>query len=242
MSVSHSELSTSTYDTTDYHTGYESTVKWENVQERIDILNFAMDPAARAEDIARNFSKGDDIKALSFALHQVLVPDYATRETDFPMKVSNPSTGESHELAKPDERDQIFQHAGVLIEQLSAMRDGTPEDSKAFLERTAVVMALSIVLAHQFAEGNGRTARTIGELIYDGPSSEDLKIAAGNRPDKGFRMNSYTPDKSLSAIQALDYAASVGINLSNRKSYVEQASEHMATPFWNQSYKANHDN
>lgn len=55
------------------------------------------------------------------------------------------------------------------------------------------------MLAHIYENGNGRTARTLGELVHNGfdrnntDSAADLELLSTNRPDKGFRINSYVP-------------------------------------------------
>lgn len=215
----------------------ESTLEpepnWEDVSERLDILNVPNDPESRAKDVAANLAgSGKDIYYLSMAIHQVLVPGVESKPTDYPMKVSSPDGSKSTEMALPEERMAIFDYASELIQQLDKQNKG--EHNQEFLERASNIMALSIVLAHSYQNGNGRTARLIGGLVRDGRlgSDEDLKVLGKGRPETGFRITSYVPrNENLKPEQILETAASLDIPLSDNQTYVLKSSEAFASPY-----------
>lgn len=213
-----------------YETGYEDGPDWDAVQERAELLTIPTDEGDRALDVYSHLCKdGSDIRALAAALHQVLVPGYQTRETDFVMAVESPSGESRHELATPDERQEIFDTAADHIQGL--VQEYDDQNSKEFLERAANLVSLAIVSAHPYADGNGRTARYAGELLRGGPASENLVIAGSNRPDSGFRINSYVIKRDTSWQEALQTAASRDIPLAEVEMYHDAISRHFTTPY-----------
>lgn len=216
-----------------YETGYQEEPDWEDVSERLDTINVSDSPEERAEDVAANLaSDGKDIYYLSLALHQVLVPTVESIPTDSAMKVQSPDGLDTTVLMNPEERAPLFDHAAKLIQQLDGQRSNMTNEE--FLERASNIMALSIVLAHPFADGNGRTARMVGGLIRDGRqgADEDLKVLGKNRPDSGFRIMSYLPrDKDLSPIQVLDAAAALDVPLDQKEKYEEDSRLVFTTPY-----------
>jgi hypothetical protein len=101
--------------------------------------------------------------------------------------------------AQPEERAGIMRHALEAAKQVAQkyrQEGGSIEDA---LQRCGNLAAFGVVLAHNYENGNGRTARTLGELVHNGfdssnpESVSDLAMVSANRPDKGFRINSYVP-------------------------------------------------
>lgn len=215
-----------------YQRDYESTPEQKHVDERVEQLAIPLDPTERADDIIKNFANsGLDIDMLSQAVHQVLVPDIETKPTDYVMAVQGPDGISRKELAQPSERADLYEYAAKLIRELGELRDG--ENDEDFLERASSVIALALVQAHPYANGNGRTARFIGGLLRDGPQSEDLRVLGGERPESGFRISSYIPrDEALSAQQVLQAAAALDTPLHDTQKYHDSSRKAFMTPFY----------
>lgn len=133
------------------------------------------------------------------------------------------------ELVATDERDNIFETAADLLCQLAAK---CHENEEAYLERTGNIVALANVLAHIFADGNGRTARVMGDLLRYGPQSDNIRIAAASRakPGEGFRVNSYVPRRD-NPYDVLYSAASLDIPLRDQDSYSAATEQAFTTPY-----------
>jgi fido (protein-threonine AMPylation protein) len=58
---------------------------------------------------------------------------------------------------------------------------------------------MSVVLAHPYEDGNGRSARTMAQLVRYGidisnqNSIDEMMQVSANRPPHGFRINGYLP-------------------------------------------------
>jgi hypothetical protein len=231
--MSKESLPTNTNDSREarYRRDYDPTPEWSDVVERIEQINMPQDTHERANDVALNFGKrGVDIEMVAQAVHQVLVPHIETIPTDYSMQVASRDGGKQTELMRPEDRAEFFDQAAQLINKLNEQRDDG--DDEAFLERASNVVALSIVLAHPYANGNGRTARLIGGLLREGPQSEDLKLLSTERPDSGYRINSYLPrDEALTPLEVLRAAADLETPLSKTEEYQQRAIEKFASPF-----------
>lgn len=214
-----------------YRRDYDPTPEWSDVTERIDQINIPQDTSERADDVALNFGKrGVDIAMVAQAIHQVLVPHIDSIPTDFNMQVGSPDGSSSTELMHPEDRAEFFDQAAKIIGELNERRGGV--DDEAFLERASNVVALSIVLAHPYANGNGRTARIIGGLLREGSESEDLRVLGAERPESGFRINSYLPrDTTLTPLEVLQAAAALDMPLSNQGEYNTMTYQKFSTPF-----------
>lgn len=214
-----------------YRRDYDPTPDWNDVVERIDQIGIPQDIHDRANDVARNFGKkGIDIEMVTQAIHQVLVPHIESVPTDYSMQVASLHGGEQTELMRPEDRSEFFDQAAQLINELNDRRSNA--DDEAFLERTSNIVALSIVLAHPYANGNGRTARLIGGLLREGPQSEDLKLLSTERPESGYRINSYLPrDETLTPLEVLQAAADLEISLSDAEEYQRRTYNKFASPF-----------
>lgn len=214
-----------------YRRDYDPTPEWSDVAERIDQISVPQDLHERADDVALNFGKrGMDIEMVAQAMHQVLVPHIETIPTDYNMQVASPDGARQTELMHPEDRADFFDQAAKLIGELNDQRGEA--DDEAFLARASNVVALSIVLAHPYANGNGRTARVIGGLLREGPQSEDLKVLGTERPESGYRINSYLPrDETLTPLEVLRAAAALETPLSDTEAYQQNTYEKFATPF-----------
>jgi hypothetical protein len=214
-----------------YRRDYDPTPEWGDVVERIDLINVPEDMSERANDVAANFGqRGMDIEMVAQAMHQVLVPHIETVPTDFNMEVGSPDGSRSTVLMHPEDRAAFFDQAANLVRELNERRGAG--DDEAFLARASNVSALSIVLAHPYANGNGRTARVIGGLLREGPQSEDLKVLGTERPTTGFRINSYLPrDESLTPLEVLQAAAALETPLSDSETYMSQGAAKFTGPY-----------
>lgn len=229
MSAEAPEMTTlGTLNKHDYIGNIFARQDWEAINERISELAIPQDSGERAYDVAHHLVRdGTDIKMLSFALHQALVPEYRTVEIDAPHSVGD---GEhSTQLAHPQERKAIFDTAAEHICSLIPEMERS-EQYDSFLQRAGDLMGMAVVLTHLFAEGNGRTSRVLGELIAFGPQSENLRIAGTNRPERGFRISSYMPKSDTTAMQALETIAGIGIPLDDTDTYQAQLKRSVATP------------
>ncbi len=127
------------------------------------------------------------------ALHNYLVPEGQVGPITGQHSMSS---GEL--LAKPEDRLPIMEAAFKLSKDLIRAYKIAGGDPKNVLERIANLTAFSLLMAHPFKDGNGRTARTIAHAIRFGynknaDAANDLRIVSNERPETGFRHNSYTP-------------------------------------------------
>lgn len=114
-----------------------------------------------------------------------------------------------------------------------------PDEKSNFLKRASSIIGLAIVLAHPFADGNGRTARTTAHLIREGYDAgediqRDLRTVGDNRPSQGFKIDSYLPTKNgvgMTAYEILDAAASPEIPLGDTKTYESSVQEVFTKPY-----------
>lgn len=214
-----------------YRRDYDPTPEWGDVVERIDQINIPQDMHERANDVATNFGqRGMDIEMVAQAMHQVLVPHIESVPTDYSMQVASPDGSRVTELMKPEDRTAFFDQAAQLVGELNDLRG--EGDDEAFLARASNVVALSIVLAHPYANGNGRTARLIGGLLREGPASEDLKTLGAERPESGFRVTSYRPrDEALTPLEVLRAAAALETPLSDQQTYMHDGANKFTGPY-----------
>ena len=136
----------------------------------------------------------------------------------------------------PAERLPFYDQAAKLIQELATHRQGG--DDQQFLERAANVLAMTLVLAHPFADGNGRTARTLAHLVREGfdvdPTSHDDLVTLGtNRPSEGG-IRSYLPHEegnTLEPLALLERAAALDIPLSDEAAYTYKRKSVFAIPY-----------
>lgn len=220
---------------------HDTQADWNLVFGRIEAIGIPEDKHERASDIAHHFSSGLDIEMFSKALHDVLVPDVESMPMSHAMKAIDPNTGKVEKyFAGPDARSAIFEKAADYIKKLSEMRISDDEDGQ-FLARAASIVALATVQAHVYANGNGRLARTMAEIIRNGTKNKDDIMLAGTERDVsqkakgGFRIHSYRQLED-SAIRGetdddvLRMAASLDIPLKNEMEYADRAGSVFSSP------------
>lgn len=141
----------------------------------------------------------DDYVSAVDAVHRKVAPDYSHEPHPEPMKLVGRDGKVSSYTALPEERAGVMGYALEAAKQVARKyreEGGSIDDA---LQRCGNLAAFGVVLAHTYENGNGRTARTLGELIhngYDSSNSEsvsDLATISAERPEKGFRINSYVP-------------------------------------------------
>jgi len=212
---------------------------WQDVSKTLDRIGIPEDPKQRVEDIRNNFSEGRSLEALTQAVHQVLVPHVESVPVDRRMTVVT-SEGEVTELLEPEKRSALFDHAADLIKKLSETYSEGNEEQ--FLERVSNIVALTIVMAHSYSDGNGRTARLIGGLIRNGrqkdekndeENEKELRELGKNRQKTGKVVYSYLPKSSsgLNPEETLDVAASLDLDWDNNGEYNERQRASFTIPF-----------
>lgn len=208
--------------------------EWDRVFDRIDDISVPDDIQERADDLAKLFSSGKDIEMFGKAIHDVLVPHVESSETSQPVTISGV------ELASPEERKVIFQHAADQITQLNSLR--SDEDTDFYLERVSNIIALSLVGAHSYPDGNGRTARFVAQLIREGGQNrDDLRFIGANRDLSKSELGTIKVPSFLPRYESLrngdtifdtiDAAASADLALSDRQTYITRADSMFSTPY-----------
>lgn len=145
-----------------------------------------------------------DFKTVVDLIHRKVAPEDSHEIRTKAGTISNLRTGEVvHHTAAPEMRDSILQRALEYAQQIVAKYRQEGGSLEEALQRCGNLAAFGMVLAHPYEDGNGRTARTIGELIhngYDGSDSqsvEDLAVVSKNRAaGGGVRIHSYDADIS----------------------------------------------
>ncbi len=169
----------------------------------LEELGFDKMPPERRLEIIEHASLEDYIYGTA-ALHQKLAPEAPAYPLDRPIRLENKTTGSGKDLAMPEERLPIFEKAHDLTMKVVAKYRKEGGSLQNVLNRCANLSAFGIVLAHPFEDGNGRTARTMAELIRGGydrdrdfTNSPDsmLMLVAANRPEDGVRVNAYVPKR-----------------------------------------------
>jgi|GEM_PF-3058304 len=141
----------------------------------------------------------DDYVAAVDAIHRKVAPDHSHDPHPETMKLVARTGEVTSHTARPEERRDIMEHALGAAKQVAQkyrQEGGSVEDA---LQRCGNLAAFGVVLAHTYKNGNGRAARTLGELVHNGFNSSnpesvsELATIGAERPEKGFRINSYVP-------------------------------------------------
>lgn len=210
----------------------ESTLSEKLVERGLDGIT----PEKRLE-IIDNASIEDFKDALS-EIHKIVSPESDDKEHPNRMKITSPTGEERHLMAAPEERDGIYSEALSLAKELVRKYEKEGGSIDDTLQRIGNIIAFSIVLAHPYENGNGRTARTFGEIIHNGYNSsdpvsvKDLETVSSNRLDKGFRINSYVPkvdDANENPIDFLKTVAALDVPLDG-SSYKKNSAGKFTTP------------
>lgn len=148
--------------------------------------------------IIKHARPDDYIAAVSY-LHQLVAPETPQTAQMRATEFRNRKGEVTGKAAEPEDRYAIMAHALDAAQRLIAQYETAGGDRHNLLTRCGNLLALGTVLAHYFNDGNGRTARTLGELVQEGfdgtdPSRvEALKVVSSPRPTKGWSVNSYVP-------------------------------------------------
>ena len=134
-----------------------------------------------------------DFIAVATMIHQMVAPEGDLSPIDVTSYTTSTDGENRNPLAAPDERLPIFDKTVSLAHELIQKYRVEGGDQTNLLERLSNLAGFSIVLAHPFKDGNGRTARTLGALIKEGYNPETIETVSKNRPPEGFRVNSYAP-------------------------------------------------
>lgn len=150
-------------------------------------------------EVIEKASLDDYISSIDL-VHRKVAPNESHEFNDRATSLVDPNTGEiRHSTAQPHEREDILQRALDNAQSVVAKYRQEGGDTEDVLRRCSNLAAFGILLAHPYGEGNGRVARTIGELIDGGYDRADqdtvdnIVLLSTNRPSDGFRINSYTP-------------------------------------------------
>ena len=223
---------------------------WQEFEGLLDTLGFPEDTHDRADFIEGMVTSGEDIKSLSVAIHEVLVPGVESAENDEPGTIRDREGNVTATLATHEEREEIFDEASKLIKQLGEKRgESTFDDDQAYLDRVANVIGATIVEAHYFKDGNGRLARTLSYLVARGEKDPEWDNSVGgqpgsalrlmtsskegqrdgkrnpNRTDKlsdGFSPFGFIPQKNVEALEVIRSTAGIDVPLDEKNAYLEQ--------------------
>src|SRR6266702_4662921 len=141
----------------------------------------------------------DDYVTAVDTVHRKVAPGHSHGPHPETMKLVARTGEVTSHTARPEERRGIMEHALGAAKQVAQkyrQEGGSIEDA---LQRCGNLAAFGVVLAHTYENGNGRTARTLGELVHNGfdssnpESVSDLATIGAERPETGFRINSYVP-------------------------------------------------
>lgn len=209
------------------------------LEQVVEQIGFNPDMATRAHDVG-NWS-ANDLVAISTLLHSAVAPEAAPNPTDTPMKMHRRDGTVAHQFMEPEQRYSLYEHATNLVHKLAEQTPAGGED--AFLRRAGNVFALSVVLAHPFEDGNGRTSRTLAQLIrsgYDPTNSDSVNDLAtiSTERDKmpgDTRMYGFMPWAGVNQEPAelLDNVAALDIPIGDDAQYQNQKEMLISSPYIN---------
>ena len=208
---------------------------FDETKHALERLQLNDDPNVRATQLLGLTAEG--LLSAVTSIHEAVAPDEAHTLSPVARTIKSKDGATVAELMQPDERLPLFQSAISMISQIA--ENAQPDEAQIFLNRAGNVLALAIVLAHPFEDGNGRTSRVLGHAIREGYQDtaaydQDLKTVSTNRPDSGFRINSYVPVNEgveLNPTELLAAAASVDIPLNRDDAYKQRVQSSFTTPY-----------
>lgn len=210
----------------------------DRILPQLEQLGIVQNQHERAEQL-RNVT-GEGLMHLIAEVHKTVAPNEVHVPHPVAMKVKNPDGSNPREMLAPEERIPLLNKAAFLIRQLAGERSGAHDD-EAFLRRSGNIIGMATVLAHTYEEGNGRTARTLSQVVRYGidrnsaENMDDLRVLSANRGENpGYRVYSYLPTKEgldMSPDQLLEVAASVDIPLDADVEYQSKKYDAMMTPY-----------
>lgn len=183
---------------------------------------------------------GAGLMDLATRVHEIVAPEESHTPHEGAMHVQAPDGSSRQALMAQQDRQKHLDYAAGLVRQLVEMPVPDETSKAAQLRRVANVLALGLVQAHAFSDGNGRTARTVAQLVREGVGDDnseaqaDLLLASQNRPSIGFRINSFVPTGeglNLSPSELLDRAAALDVPLSNEADYRATQQANFSSPY-----------
>lgn len=178
-----------------------------------------------------------DWQAIFDQIHKRAVPGIGEDYNEGAMKVKSPDGASVTELMAPEERQPFFDDICTGLKQWLETNKADAAHAQEVLDRLSNAIAIALVCAHPYKDGNGRTARTVAGLIRlktkDADYMDDLQQLFANRPDEGKRISSFLPKKTIDMTPKDRVAALIApdIPLSDDQAYKQRVSELIATPF-----------
>lgn len=212
----------------------EKLPEWNKFIELIETMGMAgLNQKDRLEWF-KDHSSANEIIAFAALTHSFLAPNAQQAPVDFTMSMKS-----GKELMVPDERYQAFVNAAEAIEDILGHPAETDEQIAAALARSANVIAYTLLVAHPFEDGNGRTARVLSHVLRegvdpeDGQDIEDIKTLGVNRKLKNGHIGyTYIPQKTEGKTfqQNLSVVAGENIPLERKKEYEHSIASVMFVP------------
>lgn len=161
-----------------------------------DIVEWTQDQPFFSEDSQERLStlaklNGISLATLITSVHSLVAPTSpATPHPDVVKAGDKP-------MVPPERRLEYLNKAAELIKEVAQLEAKTEKERTRALARIADIVGLATVITHTFADGNGRTSRTLALLLKADPSDylQDLPAVSANRTNKtgGHTINSYIP-------------------------------------------------
>lgn len=224
-----------THETTASQTEHGREI-WPEVYGQLLELPVSVDAHERAAQVSS--MTGDGLQTFTRRVHTIVAPDVEHVPTESAMHIQGKDGLNRRELMQPADRAACMEQAAGLIHALGERRRSEAEDA-LFLKRAGHVAALAVVLTHTYPEGNGRTARTVGQLVrsgldpHDPESVSDMKVLSKNRPEHGWKVISYVPTHDgvhMSPGELLETAASLDIPYGEEHAYIDRTHTAFTAP------------
>lgn len=178
-------MSKTTFEQTPIVASSEQVATEEITRKLLELL--PTDYKDRADNIS-SFDGGDWDTFIGI-VHMYVAPASDPEHTQRQMYVKNPDGSSRKALMSSEERRPYFERSIDKIMRYTKKSDWHMYPQEHLI-RVAFAIAMMIVEAHPYEDGNGRTARTIAHLICGAP--EDTKLLAE------LYLNRYSDDSSLS--------------------------------------------
>ncbi len=203
----------------------------------LEAITIPLDSTERADQLRT--VTGEGVISLLDTIHRIVAADTSHEPNPVPTKLKDPEGNITGILAAPENRRPIFDYAAQKVRELSAVTG--PAETQQFLNRAADTLAVAVVLAHPYKDGNGRSARTIAQLVRYGldtsnqRSIDDMMLVSANRPTQGFRINGYIPRGDVvgdkTPCELIERIARTDIPLAETSRYISQRQAEFSTPY-----------
>ena len=213
------------------HEGFEDNPQ-KRIADLVEAIQLPVDPAQKVAELAR-FDADDWVSMIELA-HYAVAPGVGEQHSQDAMTVKSPDGSSETILMSPDQRVAFLSDSFASTSRLLAKNK--QEDSQALLDRVSNTIAMAVVCAHPYNDGNGRTARTVAGLIkLDANGSgfgADMAALSTNRPDAGFRITSFAPkNPDIDPKDLIIALLAEDIPIDDIDSYKKRVQELIATPF-----------